>query len=278
MSNPEEQWYINDHCFVVDPDEVIHWFGITNPYPQQGGFYGPGTHRHIGHASARDPFGPWQEHIDAFSLPEGSADNIGASFVVRQGDRYVMIYGYNAGFAIARSEDLYDWQVIEGLDKVWLGKGTRDPCVVHLDDGTYLLYGAAGHRGSGSVVLASSSDLLHWHPEPPALQSDVPGDWGPLESPFVLCHQDWFYLFVNHSHHQYEETLVFASRDPCHFEWSQPVCTLFGHACELFTWGGATYVSHCGIEDRHWSDTAAPYGLYLAEMGWLEGKSKGIPT
>lgn len=261
--------YINDHCFIVDTDGVIHWFGITNPYPQEGGYYGPGTHRHIGHASARHPFSPWQEHVDAFSLPEATTDNVGASFVVRWGEGYVMIFGYNTGFTIARSADLDSWQIIEGLDKVWLGEGTRDPCVVLLDDGTYLLYGAAAYEGLGAVVLASSSDLINWYAEPPALQSDARADYGPLESPFVLRHQGWFYLFVNHSHHQYEETRVFASRDPHHFEWDTPLCTLFGHACELFPWGGAIYISHCGIEDRHWSDTDAPYGLYLAELGWL---------
>jgi len=25
----EAQWYINDHCIIVDPSDRIHWFGIT---------------------------------------------------------------------------------------------------------------------------------------------------------------------------------------------------------------------------------------------------------
>jgi hypothetical protein len=103
--------------------------------------------------------------------------------------------------------------------------------------------------------------------EHPVLVSDAPGDWGPLESPFVLVHQGLYYLFVNHSHHQYEETLVFVSHDPRRFEWDRPLCTLFGHACEILAWGGKTYISHCGIEDRHWAQDS---GLYLAELGWLE--------
>lgn len=102
LSNPAEQWYINDHCFFIDDDQTIHWFGITNPYPADDDYYGPGTHRHIGHATARQPLGPWAEHADALSLPDGSQGNIGASFVVRRGDEYLMIYGYNTGFHMAR--------------------------------------------------------------------------------------------------------------------------------------------------------------------------------
>jgi hypothetical protein len=31
-------------------------------------------------------------------------------------------------------------------------------------------------------------------------------------------------------------------------------------------------LTHCGIEDRHWSDIGAPYGLWLAELDWAERK------
>jgi len=268
--NPRQQWYINDHCFYVAPDGKIHWFGITNPYPGGGNFYGPGTHRHIGHATAAKPFGPWKEHKHAIALPKGTSKCIGASFVVRHGDQYVMLYGYNTGFHIAVSKDLQNWKTLK-KPKVKLGlAGTRDPCIIRLDDGTYLLYGAAGQQGGAGVGLASSKNCIDWKVEKPALISDVPGAWGPLESPFVLRRGGWYYLFINHSHHQYEETIVFASRDPRKFDWKKPLCTLFSHAAEIFEFNGKTYISHCGIEDQHWRDTGAPYGLYLAELGWLE--------
>ena len=65
--------------------------------------------------------------------------------------------------------------------------------------------------------------------------------WGALESPFVFRRGDEYYLFVNFSHRQYEETLVFNSRDPRRFDWTSPLCTLFAHAAELFDWRGQTY-------------------------------------
>jgi len=264
------QWYINDHCIFVDSADRLHWFGITNPYPDDGNLYGPGSHRHIGHAVAENPFGPWIAKEHAFELPAGTTENIGACFVVALESEYRMIYGYNTGFHFASSDDLENWQTLPGSGALDLGQGTRDPCVLQLDDGTYLLYGAAGHGSRSAVVLASSRDLAQWEPEPPALLSDVEIAWGALESPFVYRRGDEYYLFVNFSHRQYEETLVFHSKDARRFDWTSPLCTLFAHAAEFFDWRGQTYITHCGIEDRHWSDIGAPYGLWMATLDWAE--------
>ena len=272
------QWYINDHCIFVDSSDQIHWFGITNPYPEDGNLYGPGSHRHIGHAVAEHPFGPWTAREHAFSLPPDTTENIGACFVVPLKNEYRMIYGYNTGFHFGRSSDLNTWHEVTDLSPLDLGQGTRDPCVLRLDNGTYLLYGTAGHKGKSAVVLASSQDLIEWTPEPPALRSDVDVPWGALESPFVYRRGEDYFLFVNFSHRQYEETLVFTSRDPWRFDWSSPLCTLFAHAAEIFDWRGRTYITHCGIEDRHWSDIGAPYGLWLAELEWAKPIAANKPA
>lgn len=265
-SDPQKrQWYVNDHCFFVEDDGTIHWFGITNPYPEGKSYYGPGTHQHIGHATARHPFGPWQEHPDAVTAP-GPEVNVGACCVVKAQDGYVMLYGYNTGFKVATSPDLYSWRPQKDPDRINLGRGTRDPCVLARPGGGYLLYAAAGHGPVGAVALAQSADLRRWEKREPALVSDVPGNWGPLESPFVHERNGLFYLFLNHSHHQYQETLVFVSADPQKFQWTDPLCTVFAHAAEIFEWGGKTYISHCGIEDRHWDRP----GLYVAELSWSD--------
>ncbi|MBN1590051.1 MAG: hypothetical protein JW888_11090 [Pirellulales bacterium] len=268
-ADPEKrQWYINDHCFFVDTDNTIHWFGITNPFPPRGrSYYGPGTHLHVGHASAKHPFGPWTEHKDAVSLPEDSKRFIGACFVVRHGDEYVMLYNFVDGFTTATSRNLDDWHVANDVPVVNLGHGTRDPCVVKQAGGDYFLYCTAGHKDHAAVALGESADMKKWQPLPPALLSDIRGDWGPLESPFVHRRGNAYYLFLNHSHHQYQETLVFRSENPRRFDWKKPLCMLFAHATEIFEWNGKTYLSHCGIEDRHWGNKT---GLYLAELGWAK--------
>ncbi len=263
-----EPWYINDHCIVADDHGRLHWFGITNPYPVDWSLYGPGSHRHIGHAVADGPFGPWTAREDALALPPDTSDNIGACFVVRSTLDYVMLYEYASGFHIARSDDLEHWRAAGGPPAIDLGPGTRDPCVARLDDGEYLLVAAAGLNGFGSVATARSRDLVSWTTGRHALRSDVPGAWGPLESPCLARRREDYYLFVNHSHRQYEETLVFHSREPDSFDWRDPLCTIFGHAAEVFDWQGATYITHCGIEDEHWRDTGAPYGLWMAELAW----------
>jgi hypothetical protein len=270
-TDSRDQWYINDHCFFIDSSERIHWFGITNPYPADINLlYGPGSHRHIGHAVAKHPFGPWEERKDAFTLPEGTIENIGACFVAASEGKYLMVYGYNEGFSFAESDDLDEWRKTESLPVLNLGQGTRDPCILRLDDQEYLLYATAGHENFSSVALASSRDLLHWKQEEPALPTNIAVPWGALESPFVHKQGNDYYLFVNYSHRQYQETLVFQSKDPRRFDWRSPLCTLFAHAAEIFQWRGKTYISHCGIEDRHWSDVVAPYGLWLAELRWTE--------
>jgi len=265
-SDPQKRkWYINDHCFFVEPDNTIHWFGITNPYPKRGGYYEPGTHLHIGHASAKHPFGPWKEHKDALSLPADSKGFIGACFVVRHGDEYVMLYNFRGGFSTATSRNLHDWHIAEDVPVVNLGHSTRDPCVVKQPTGEYLLYCTTGQKGYAIVGLGSSSDMKRWKELPPALLSDVRGGWGPLESPLVHRRGGAYYLFINHSHHQYCETIVFRSENPRRFDWKRPLGTLFAHAAEIFEWKGKTYISHCGIEDRHWGKKT---GLYLAELDW----------
>jgi hypothetical protein len=280
-AHPGQQWYINDHCFVAGPDGRLHWFGITNPYAEVGHYYDPGSHRHLGHASAPGPWGPWTEHPHVVALPEDTKEhNVGASFALRRGEEYYLYYVFpdksidpihDNGLTLATSRDLFHWERQEWASPD-LGKGMRDPCVVELDDGTYLLYICAGHGPVGAVTLAESADLREWRVLPPALVSDMEGDWGPLESPFVHRHGDLFYLFLNHSHRQYEETLVFVSEDPRHFDWEKPLTTIFCHATEVFTWEGKTYLSHCGLEDRQMGWVG---GLWLAELGWATEVESG---
>ncbi|MDD5705599.1 MAG: hypothetical protein PHR35_06715 [Kiritimatiellae bacterium] len=268
------QWYINDHCFLTHEGK-IHWYGIVNPYPNDRHFYAPGTHRHVGHASAADPFGPWTEHPHAFAYPAGTTDSVGACFVVEQKDEFIMLCGANIlgdGLNVATSRDLHAWSWDRSVAPIHPVHGTRDPCVIADPNGGYLLYVTGGESGIGQIYLASGRDPRHWTWEEPALVTDETVGPGCLESPFVHERNGVYYLFVNFSHRQYEETIVFASGNPRHFDWRSPLCTLFTHAAEIFSWKGKDYISHCGIEDQHWRDTGAPYGLWLAELAWLPAR------
>jgi len=149
---PASQWYINDHCMLIDSFGRIHWFGINNPYPEDGNLYGPGSHRHIGHAVAECPWGPWIALEDAFSLPPGTTENVGACFVVPYGSEYRMIYGYNTGFYFARSDDLNVWQRYPL--RFWIWARTRE---IHV---------------SGNRRMARTCSML-----PPAIRARAPLPW-----------------------------------------------------------------------------------------------------
>ena len=269
LADPEKRaWYINDHCFYVDEkNQVIHWFGITNRIPAAGEtMYGPGSALFMGHATAPGPFGPWTEHPHIFTEPEQDG-HIGCPFVVPSENGYLMLYPNNRvdrrRLFLATSTDLFSWQRIEGFGPV--GEGNmRDPCLLKLGDGNYLLYSADfPYQGKACVRLHKSSDLLNYEAlEPALLGNESIAREAYIESPFVFRHKSMYYLLANFSHHQYCETVVYASKDPHSFDWERPLSTFFTHAPEIFEWQGKYYISHCGLEDQHW-DRA---GLYLAEL------------
>ncbi|MEX0321884.1 MAG: hypothetical protein AB3N63_06970 [Puniceicoccaceae bacterium] len=264
-------WYVNDHCFFVDKkNQVIHWYGITNPIPPNGeSMYGPGSSLYMGHATATSPYGPWTEHPHIFAEPEENG-HIGCPFVVPYEDGYLMLYPNNRvdkkRLFVATSKDLFYWEKLEGFGPV--GEGNlRDPCFVRLDDGSYLLYAADwSYEKIPHVRLFKTKDLLNYEALEPALLGPEPvTKLSYIESPFVLRHNGIYFLFANFSHHQYCETVLYTSQDPHKFDWNKPLNTIFTHAPEVFEWHGRYYISHCGLEDQHWTRP----GLYLAELDFI---------
>ena len=268
-SDPKKRpWYINDHCLYVDEKkQEIHWFGITNPIPAAGdSMYGPGSSLYMGHASAPGPFGPWTEHPHVFAEPEEDG-HIGCPYVVPYEDGYLMLYPNNRvdkkRLFVATSKNLFSWEKMEGFGPV--GEGNlRDPCLVKQDDGNYLLYAADfSNQRIPHVRLYKTKDLLNYEELEPALLGTEPVSTPYyIESPFVFRHKGIYYLLANFSHHQYSETVVYASKNPYKFDWEKPLSTIFTHAPEVFEWEGKYYISHCGLEDQHWERP----GLYLAEL------------
>ncbi len=67
----EKKWFTNDHCFVIDNDSTLHWFGINNPFPPEGKeLYR--YHPYIGHFTTKEPTGDWKRLAYALDESKGT--------------------------------------------------------------------------------------------------------------------------------------------------------------------------------------------------------------
>ena len=296
-------WMLNDHSLIQDKSGRIHLFAIENPYPTRtqalqslpeltqpddepiaqtihrwyAALYPIETHYRVGHAIADNIYGPWTR------LPAALGDDkekyhYGSPFVMEHQHRYWMFLP--AGplddltvTGIYVSDDLESWSSVAEATPWWdtdvFGASHRDPCIILLEDGTFLQYFSAGDRQNrAAVLLATSSNLISWHPHEPCYIEqidDVPSH-GIFESNFVYKKDDLYYLFVCFAHRHYYETFVVVSDDPHHFSEQNKITTLFTHAPELIEINGETYMTSCGIEDPQ---DFKRVGLWISKLKWL---------
>ena len=292
-----QTWGINDHCLFRDPQGRIHFFGIVRPFPKTSeavdlvqrelkvagrpfletlrlvkGRYlygGVPAYGYIGHAVADDIFGPWRRLEPALDR-RPKKRRYSSPFVVGWKSRYWMVLPSTTGLAV--SDDLDHWEE-HPTETPWnaIGEFHRDPCVLQLDDGTFLQYYAASHpkgKNLQSISVAKSVDLRKWERLAPCYVRRIPNSpfSSMFESPFVFRHKDLYYLFVCFAHRRYYETLVIVSDSPYRFLPENTVTTLLTHAPELIDIDGQTYISSCGIEDPQMLNRS---GLWIAKLRWL---------
>ncbi len=266
-------WFTNDHCFVTDHDGVLHWFGINNPFPPEGKRLYQ-YHPYLGHAVTNNPTGEWERLSFALDESEGT-EYLGAPYVIwhEESNRWVMIletYLDTRRLEVCLSNDLYEWERTRNAilpDKLWVS--TRDPHIMKGNDGKYWIHlvstGAGGLKQS-QVIRIKTADFIHF--EGPEIIFGIDDDDREtyIESPFLLERDGLWYLFFTYAHRRYEETLVIVSDNPDHFDYETGcLTTIFGHAAEIFTYKGKTYISSCGPEDHQFLNE---HGVTLAELGW----------
>ena len=296
-------WMLNDHSLIQDKNGRIHLFAIENPYPTRtqalqllpeltqpcdepiirtihrwyAALYPIETHYRIGHAIADNIYGPWTRLPAA--LGDGAEKyHYGSPFVIEHQQRYWMFLPEGplddlSVSGIYVSDDLESWCPVAGATPWWdtgvFGAGHRDPCIIRLQDGTFLQYFSAQDRQERvAVLLASSSDLICWRRHDPCYieQIDTAPLFGLFESNFVHKKDDLYYLFVCFAHRHYYETFVVVSGDPYNFSEQNKITTLFTHAPELIEINGQTYMTSCGIEDPQELNRS---GLWLSKLNWL---------
>jgi len=268
----KNKWYTNDHCFVIDHEGTLHWFGINNPYPPEGKrLYR--YHPYLGHAVTDNPTRAWERL--PFALDESlGTEYLGAPYVIwhDESQRWVMIlqtrFEERYGLEVCWSGDLHHWErtntpIMEDI----LRSSTRDPHIMKGPDEkywTHVVSSGIDQADNAQIIRFKTKDFRSF--EEPEVIMEIACIRTAIESPFVLERNGLWYLFCTYAHRRYEETVVIVSDDPGHFDLEQNcLTTLFGHAAEIFTYEGRTYISSCGPEDEQFLNQ---HGVTLAELAW----------
>jgi beta-fructofuranosidase len=260
----KEKWYINDHTFIQADDGQWHLFGITHREPAKAQ-----EEKFFAHATASNLAGPWKKQPPVLHADiAGGETVVWAPYVLKHGGRYWLYYcagGKEHGkyhIHLATSPDLWNWQRHPANPMVVDGYDARDPMVMQLEDNWVLYYAATStpEGGNHTVNAVVSKDLAHWSKKREVFRDAEIGTFGgPTESPFVVKHAGKYFLFVC-TNHGYNETAVYESESPFHWDASRLVGKFPAHAAEVIqTKEGKWYVSRAG-----WGQG----GVYLAELVW----------
>ncbi|MCP4751682.1 MAG: glycosyl hydrolase family 32 [Proteobacteria bacterium] len=264
----DNQWYINDHCFVQDDSGLWHMFGITHEEPLN-----PLDEKFFAHATSADPFtGEWkkQEHVLHAEYDDWGEMHVWAPYIVKHDDLFHMFYcggdmeHETYKIHLATSDDLWQWKrhpenpmVVDGFD-------ARDPMVIRHDGQWIMYYTATSEPAGGNHVVAAvtSRDLIHWSDKTVVFVHPKEGTFGgPTESPFVVERNNKFHLFVC-TNNPYNDSVVYESDSPFQWNIQNQVGNFPAHAAEVLRISDEQwYISRCG-----WGEG----GLYLAEMEWIE--------
>lgn len=257
-------WYINDHTFIRAEDGTWHMFGITHEEPAN-----PEDEDNFAHATAPSLMGPWTKQPFALSVDPTyhNETHLWAPHVINHDGTYYMFY--NGGgddhtqyaISLATSKDLFHWTRYPGGPLFRDGFDARDPYVRRVGHQWVMYYTATSGPSGGNhlVVYRTSSDLVHWSTRSVAYTDPATGTYGgPTESPTVVHHGGYWYLFVG-PRPGYVGTDVFRSTDPFHFRIEDKAGHMAAHAAEVIVDGDDWYVSAAG-----WGEG----GVSIAPLQW----------
>lgn len=264
--------YVNDHCLILSGDRDWHLFGITRdepePKPEKERWFTHGKGKLVSETGMKE-----------LGIVCDNGTRAWAPAVVWDGRRYYMYYGPSP-LRMAVSDELSHWMEWQPVISDCPPDAChRDPMVLRLSNGKWLMYASGLEERRGAICVLESNDLLNWRFAGYALRSSgtapLSPPWGAMESPFVVFHGGWYYLFVTYTDcktENYHNTLVFRSSDPLDFgEYSgendaQVVARLHAHAPEVVCDdSGQWHITTCG-----WRGKGTPIegGVAIAPLEW----------
>lgn len=266
----KESWYINDHCIIRDHSGRWHMFGITNKEPLN-----PFGEKVLAHAIADElTQSPWQKQPFAVTVDQEEWREVhlwAPCVVFHEGlyHMYICVGGETSEtyrIHLLTSKDLRNWTRHAENPMLVDGYDARDPHIIRLADGRWVMYYTATSEPNGGnhiVATVESTDLVHWTNRRVVYTDVEEGTFGGCtESPFVVCRGSVYYLFIcnNDRRRGYDATDVYRSEDPFSFNPDDWVGAISGHAMEVIQdVDGKWYATHCG-----WGRG----GLYLAPLHW----------
>ncbi|MBN2155405.1 MAG: family 43 glycosylhydrolase [Candidatus Lokiarchaeota archaeon] len=275
----KSHWYTNDHCFVRGPDNLWHGYGIIG-YNILGFAFSWIIEQNLFHITSDSlTRNVWQEHNYALNADRTKGEQYAwAPHIISKNNLLYMYYaagnlrpfsiisGIHGRIQLATSEDGFKWKRNE-YNPIFSGPGNaRDPMIFELNSQYFAYYTTSYNEKDkrSCVAVRTSPDLRHW--SGPKIAFIYPGKnskWaGNTESPFVVCNEEIFYLFVCHAQKKYNLTSVYWSEDPELFPNENHVCDLNTHASEIiFDGEEGWFISNTGWDKK---------GLFLAPLEWID--------
>ena len=232
-------WVPNDHCLIRDESGRWHAFGITHPLTDVSNVHAGESllfHAMAPPGALKDTLkeGSWKDLPKILPPSErpGEMREIHAPWILKRDGLFHMVYGPTP-IRCAVSSDLIHWTPKGSLRGAPNG---RDPQVFVWNDTYYLIV-----CGVRDVRAATSRDFQTWTDQGPILTMR---DGIDPESPFVVRHDDTFYLFVCGWNGEWDrkniqgayqhKTYVYQSDNPLKFALENEVAVLDAHAPEIF--------------------------------------------
>ncbi len=281
--------YVNDHTVYRTRDGTWHILGITA--------FGEGDYskeKYFAHGISPS-FPPADGAMMEERDPVADFGRLAWAPHVIVEDRYRMWFSPHRAYA-AQSPDGYDWKEDDERSFLPYHAQFRDPMVLKIADGQWLMYATARDGYYSSVDVYQSFDLEHWQYIRPALETgfgaERAGATATTESPFLLSHNGRYFLSVTYNNdsffwnplllsmgvwldrESYNETLVFAGTNPYSFgtyrgEKNAPslAAVLRAHAPEYVYVDGKWYITTAGWP---WVASLTRGEVAVAELGWKE--------
>ena len=264
--NEEKEWYINDHCFIKDDKGKWHMFGITHEEPAD-----PLNEINFAHATADSLLQqPWLKKPFALTVAKEKPwkeFHLWAPFVIFNNGQYYMYYcaggETNTSYKIhlAISKDMKNWNRHPSNPMVIDGYDARDPQIIK-HEGKWIMYYTATRpdsMGNHVVMAVESADLINWSNKQVVFTHPEIGTFGgPTESPFVVCRENKYYLFVC-TNTPYDNTAVYESDSPYHWDYENQIAEFPAHCAEVIKVDNEWYISRAG-----WNRD----GLYISKLKW----------